>query len=124
MERTKAKKKTERLQPPHRADEYHYTVGWSEEDRAFIGRVAEFESLAAHGRTLESALREIKSVVQAVLEDLVASGEEIPQPFSKRRFSGKLNLRMPESMHRQLALEAARQGISLNQLINLKLTAA
>ncbi|MGH9855988.1 MAG: type II toxin-antitoxin system HicB family antitoxin [Blastocatellia bacterium] len=124
MERTKAKKNAERLLPPHRADEYHYTVGWSEEDRAFVGRVAEFESLAAHGRTLESALREIKSVVKTVLEDLVASGEEITQPFSKRRFSGKLNLRMPESMHRQLALEAARQGISLNQLINLKLTVA
>jgi predicted HicB family RNase H-like nuclease len=36
----------------------------------------------------------------------------------------KLNLRMPERLHRQLTLEAARQGISLNQLINLKPTAA
>jgi predicted RNase H-like HicB family nuclease len=92
MDRVRAKKKTKPLHLPHQADEYHYTVGWSEEDRAFIGRVAEFESLAAHGRTLESALREIKSVVQAVLEDLVASGEEIPQLFTKRRFSGKLTL--------------------------------
>jgi predicted HicB family RNase H-like nuclease len=124
MDRAKTRKKSRSVQLPHQAEEYHYIVGWSEEDRAFIGRVAEFESLAAHGRTLESALREIKSVVKTVLEDLVASGEEIPQPFSKRRFSGKLNLRMPESMHRRLALEAARQGISLNQLINLKLTVA
>ncbi len=45
------------------------------------------------------------------------------QPFSKRRFSGKLNLQMPERLYLQLALETARQGISLNQLINLKLTA-
>jgi predicted RNase H-like HicB family nuclease len=51
-------------------------VGWSEEDQVFIGRVAEFESLAAHGRTLESALREIKSVVQTVLEDLADSGRK------------------------------------------------
>jgi predicted HicB family RNase H-like nuclease len=124
MERVKLKRKPTRREPPHQADEYHYTVGWSEEDRAFVGRVAEFESLAAHGRTLEAALHEIKAVVQSVLEDLSASGEDIPQPFSKRRFSGKLHLRMPERLHRQLALEAARQGISLNQLINLKLTAA
>jgi len=118
------KSKTRRREPPYQADEYHYIVGWSEEDRVFIGRVAEFESLAAHGRTLEAALREIKTVVQTVLGDLTASGEDIPQPFSKRRFSGKLNLRMPERLHRQLALEAARQGISLNQLINLRLTDA
>ena len=60
------KGKTRRREPPHQADEYHYTVGWSEEDRAFVGRVAEFELLAAHGRTLEAALREIKAVVQVV----------------------------------------------------------
>jgi predicted RNase H-like HicB family nuclease len=71
-------------------DEYHYIVGWSEEDQAFIGRVAEFESLTAHGRTQESALREIKSVVQTVLEDLAASDKEAPQPFSECRFSRKL----------------------------------
>ena len=88
-----------------------------------IGISTASESLAAHGRTLEAALREIKAVVQVVLEDLASSGEDIPQPFSKRRFSGKLNLRMSERLHRQLALEAARQGISLNQLINLKLAA-
>ncbi len=49
--------------------------------------------------------------------------EDIPPPFSKRRISGKLNLRMPERLRRQLALEAARWGISPNRLINLKLTA-
>jgi predicted HicB family RNase H-like nuclease len=124
MEKAKVKSKAGRRELTRHADEYHYIVGWSEEDQAFVGRVAEFESVAAHGRTLEAALREIKAVVQAVLEDLARSGEDIPQPFSKRRFSGKLHLRMPERLHRQLALEAARQGVSLNQLINLKLTAA
>jgi predicted HicB family RNase H-like nuclease len=31
---------------------------------------------------------------------------------------------MPEYMHRQLALEAMQQGVSLNQLLNLKLEAS
>jgi predicted RNase H-like HicB family nuclease len=70
MEKAKMKSKAERRELTPQADEYHYIVGWSEEDRAFVGRVAEFESLAAHGRTLEAALREIKAVLQAVLEDL------------------------------------------------------
>ena len=119
----KAKERQGAVGPAYRADDYLYSVGWSEEDQAFIGRVAEFSLLAAHGPTLEKALREIKLVVQVVLDDLAASGEEIPEPFSKRSYSGKLNLRMPEVLHRRLVLEAAQQGVSLNQWINQKLGA-
>ncbi len=104
-----------------RAEDYAYTVIWSEEDAAFIGRVAEFPSLAAHSNTQEKALREIRNVVELVIEDLSDSDETIPEPLSKRRFSGKLNVRMSAHLHRQLRLEAEREGISLNQWINTKL---
>jgi predicted HicB family RNase H-like nuclease len=57
----------------------------------------------------------------AVLDDMTASGEEMPEPFSKRTFSGKVNLRMSEHLHRSLVVEAAQQGVSLNQWMNLKL---
>jgi predicted HicB family RNase H-like nuclease len=107
---------------PYRPEDYSYSVSWSEEDEAYVGTVSEFESLAAHGDTPSAALQEITEVVRLVLEDLVVSKEEVPEPFSKRRFSGKLNLRMPEYLHRHLAVEAAKEGISLNQLINLKLS--
>lgn len=106
----------------YRPEDYFYNVGWSEEDQAFIGRVAEFPSLAAHGDSPAKALEEITSVVRYVIEDLVEEGEPIPGPFSKRRFSGKLNLRMPERLHRTLTIEAAQQGVSLNQWITLKLS--
>lgn len=107
-----------------KAEHYLYSVGWSEADEAFVARVAEFPTLAAHGDTQEEALREIKEVVEFVLNDLQESGEPVPEPFGKRSFSGRLVLRMPEYMHRQLALEAMQQGISLNQLLNLKLEAS
>ena len=104
-----------------RANEYQYSVVWSDEDGAFVGRVVEFPSLAAHGKTLEKALHEINQVVGFVLEDLAESGEPIPEPLSKRRFSGKLNVRMPSQLHRQLSVEAAREGVSLNQWITMTL---
>ncbi len=116
-------KKSEKESLP-KVEQYLYSVGWSEEDEAFIARVAEFSSLAAHGDTQEETLREIKDVVGFVLKDLIQSKEPIPEPFGKRSFSGKLVLRMPEYMHRQLVLEAMQQGISLNQLLNLKLEAS
>lgn len=105
-----------------RPEDYSYRVAWSEEDQAYIGRVAEFESLGVHGDSPYAALQEITDLVRFVVNDLKESGEEIPLPFSKRHFSGKLNVRMPEHLHRHLAREAAQQGVSLNQWINLKLS--
>jgi predicted HicB family RNase H-like nuclease len=106
----------------YKPEDYAYTVMWSQEDQVYIGRVAEFESLAAHGDTPIAALQEITDVVRYVLEDLEESGEDIPPPFSKHHFSGNLRVRMPEQLHRTLALEAAQQHVSLNQWINTKLS--
>lgn len=116
-----AKKVNKKLEESIKADRYSYNVAWSDDDRVFIGRVAEFPSLAAHGNTQEKALREIRTVVEYVLEDLEQDGSEIPVPLGKRSFSGKLNLRMPKELHRRLAVESEMQGVSLNALINAKL---
>jgi predicted RNase H-like HicB family nuclease len=104
-------------------DQYLYSVGWSDEDGVYVARVAELPSLAAHGDTPQAALREVKKVVRAVLKDLAASKEPIPAPYGKRPLGKRLNVELPESLHRQLAIEAAQQGLSLNQLITLKLEA-
>jgi predicted HicB family RNase H-like nuclease len=112
-----------RKRPRTSAEHYLYTVGWSEDDEAYVARVAEFPSLAAHGDSQEAALRSLQQVVRAVLKDMVASKEPTPQPLGKRSFSGRLNVRMPSYLHRYLAIEAAQQSVSLNQLINLKLEA-
>ena len=124
MSKTTKKQVKNKKESPPKAEQYLYSIGWSEADKAFIARVAEFPSLAAHGETQEEAMREIRDVVEFVLSDLKESNEPIPEPFGKRSFSGRLVLRMPEYMHRQLALEAMQQGISLNQLLNLKLEAS
>ena len=105
-------------------DKYTYSVTWSVDDDVFVARVAEFPSLAAHGDTHDGALTELRSVVADVVEDLVENDELVPEPFSLRSFSGKLLVRMPKSLHRTLALEAERQGVSLNHLIATKLSKA
>lgn len=105
-------------------EQYLYSVGWSNADDAFIARVSEFPSLAAHADSQENALREIKEVVRFVISDLEENKEPIPEPLGKRSFSGRLVLRMPEYLHRKLAVEASQQGVSLNQLLNLKLEAS
>jgi len=117
----KAKSATRKIKVEFRAEEYSYSVAWSAEDGVFLGGVTEFPSLAAHGSTQEQALREIRTVVGYVLEELAAEGKDIPVPLGRREYSGRLNLRMPKELHRRLSTESAAQGVSLNTLINTKL---
>ncbi|WP_367316875.1 toxin-antitoxin system HicB family antitoxin [Gordonibacter sp. RACS_AR68] len=44
-------------------------------------------------------------------------GECPPLPFGRRSFSGKYALRMSSEQHRRVAIEAAEQRVSINQLL-------
>jgi predicted HicB family RNase H-like nuclease len=114
-------KSAKRSAPLYQANQYTYTVAWSEEDEAYLGRVTEFPLLAAHGDSIDAALREILFLVDDVIHDMAQSADPLPEPLSKRIYSGKFVVRMPGTLHRKLAREAAQQGVSLNQWINLKL---
>ena len=45
---------------------------------------------------------------------------KIPEP-EKDDFSGKLNVRMPKSLHRKLSYKSKQEGVSLNTLISTTL---
>ncbi|GAB2492627.1 toxin-antitoxin system HicB family antitoxin [Nocardiopsis aegyptia] len=51
------------------------------------------------------------------------SGEEPPEAIAERPYSGKFMVRVPLELHRQLALEAAEQHVSLNRLAAARLGA-
>lgn len=53
--------------------------------------------------------------------DMERNGEEIPRPFFERRYNGNIPTRVTPMVHRKLAIEAARKGISMNRLATAKL---
>ena len=104
------------------SDHYTYRVTWSEDDREYVGLCAEFPSLSWLASSPEAALRGIRSVVADVVTDMKRTGEELPAPLAERRFSGKFMVRVPPGVHRNLAVEAAEAGVSLNRLASAKLS--
>ena len=102
-------------------EHYAYRVLWSAEDGEFVATVAEFPSLSWLHTDQAKALRGLVNLVADVVADLVASGDPVPDPITERRFSGKFNVRVPESLHRELALSAAQEGVSLNRLVSDRL---
>lgn len=103
-------------------DRYTYRVTWSEEDREYVGLCAEFPSLSWLAKGPEAALKGIRKVVAEVVADMKKQGETVPEPISLRDYSGKFVVRVPPDLHRQLAIQAAESGVSLNRLASAKLS--
>ena len=103
------------------AKHYAYRVVWSGDDGEYVATVAEFPSLSWLDVDQGKALRSLVKLVEGVIVDLASSNEPVPTPLAERRFSGKFNVRVPESLHRDLVLDAAEEGVSLNRLVSDRL---
>jgi len=118
----KAKRSTRTVKRPPVPDKYTYRVVWSGEDQEYVGFCAELPSLSWLSRTPEAALRGIRRVVKEAVRDMTSSGESVPEPISTKTFRGELRVRLPPTLHKRLAIEAAEGRRSLNRLIVDKLT--
>lgn len=87
-----------------------------------MGLCAEFPGLSWLASTPEAALKGIRKVVADVVNDMCGHGEEPPEPIASKRYSGKFMVRVPPEVHRDLALQAAEAGVSLNRLASAKLS--
>ncbi|MFE4543423.1 type II toxin-antitoxin system HicB family antitoxin [Arthrobacter sp. NPDC056727] len=102
---------------------YRYSVAWSPEDEEYVATVTEFPSLSWLDTDKEEALRGLERLLQEVVADMAENGEEIPLPFAERKYSGNLKVRVSPEKHRQLAISAQEQGVSLNRYLTERLIA-
>ena len=67
------------------------------------------------GDTVEAALANAEDAKREWLIAAMEDGYPIPDPSSDESYSGQFKLRIPKSLHRQLAMQSKREGISMNQ---------
>lgn len=103
--------------------QYTYRAEWSPERRSYIGSCLEFPRLFAVGLTAAEAVAGIEQKVAAEVRERLADEMSLPESLTDRRYSGKFVLRTSETMHAKLSVEAAEQGVSLNQWVVQKLAA-
>ena len=100
---------------------YTYRVTWSPEDNEHLGLCAEFPSVSWQAKTPEAAQKGTRKVVADAVADMQASGEPVPEPMAEKHYSGEFRVRIPPQLHRNLAMIAAEQGVSLNRQASAKL---
>ncbi len=87
----------------------------------YVAHFAELPNVSAFGRTPVKALAELAVAWNLVKEVYVHDGKPVPVAPARRRFGGVFNVRIDKRMHRALAIEAERAGLSLNALVAQKL---
>ncbi|GHV29703.1 pilus biosynthesis protein HicB [Clostridia bacterium] len=87
----------------------------------YLATVQEFDGCQSTGETIESAAESLEETMEGWIETKLQNGFPIPHPFCAPEYSGKFVLRVPKTLHKQLATEAEREGVSLNQYAVYKL---
>ena len=95
-----------------------------ESEWSWFARIAELPGCMTEAPTFEELGPMIEDARRSWIEVGLEHGDPIPEPRDVGDFSGKVNLRMPRSLHRDLVRRAEEEGVSLNQLMVVALARA
>lgn len=110
------KKKTKKQGLKLKGLEYQVNIIFDPRDDIYVARVPELENCHTHGSTPEAALANAREAIELWMETAKRKRLPIPEPVTRRKFSGKFVLRAPVALHSELAKEALRQGKSMNEV--------
>lgn len=93
---------------------YHAKVEFDDNDNIFIGTVIGLnDMLGFHGSSVEELYASFKNCIENYLEWCKKVGKE-----PEKEFKGVFNVRISPESHREAAMEAAIDGISMNQFVS------
>ena len=93
---------------------YEITITPSPEG-GYVATIPDLPGCITQGDTRLEVLEMIEDAKLCWLEAALEDEDDIPEP-DWDLYNGKLNLRIPKSLHRKLAESAKREGVRLNQL--------
>lgn len=87
----------------------------------YVAKVVELPGCLTQADSFEKLGEMIEDAMRAWIETALEDGQPVPEPRSVEAYSGKFVVRLPKSLHRELAQAAEREGISLNALVTVAL---
>lgn len=106
------------------AAHYTFRVSWSSDDGEYVATCIEFPSLSWLAPARDEALAGLEDLIAAVVAEMHENEEPVPTALAERSYSGKFNLRVGQALHQELSIQAAEDGLSLNQYVVRRLSAA
>lgn len=85
------------------------------EEGGYVVSFPELPGCLSCADTMEAAIRNAEDAKKTWLEAALEAQLTIPEPNHLDAYSGQFKLRIPKSLHQQLAAHAKQEGISMNQ---------
>jgi antitoxin HicB len=103
-----------------------YRIEMIPDDDGWFISIPDLPGCISQGSTIEEALEMIRDAQHMWLQTALEDGIAIPEPGSadQREYSGKFNVRVSRSLHRDLVRAATLEGVSLNLYVATALARA
>lgn len=96
------------------SDRYLKIVEWSDEDGCYVGTCPGLMLGGVHGDDEAKVYTELCQVAEEWIAIHEQDGTPLPPATAGRDYSGKFVVRVGKDLHRELAVRALRDGVSLN----------
>ncbi len=84
---------------------------------SYFARVEDLPECTAKADNLEDLWSSVEEAKRKWIADAQRQGKEIPRPRESEEYSGRILIRIPKTLHRDLVRGASKEGVSLNQFI-------
>jgi antitoxin HicB len=101
-----------------------YPVTLVNDQGEWLATIDALPGCTARGATPDDAIERASEAMAAWLVTARREGKDVPEPKTAGSHSGRLLLRMPQTLHAELARTAEREKVSLNQFITDTLAGA
>ena len=85
------------------------------DEGGYVVSYPDLKGCLSTGETIEEAVANAEDAKREWLIAAMEEGYPIPDPSSDESYSGQFKIRIPKSLHRQLAMQSKKEGISMNQ---------
>lgn len=96
------------------SDRYLKIVEWSDKDVCYVGTCPGLMLGGVHGDDEARVYAELCRIVEEWIAIHEQDGTPLPPATAGKDYSGKFVVRVGKELHRELAIHALRDGVSLN----------
>lgn len=85
------------------------------EEGGYALRCPELSGCVTCAENIQEGIKMLEDAKKCWFTACLEDGIKIPEPKNTEEYSGQFKLRMPKSLHRELAERSKKEGISMNQ---------
>ena len=118
MRKTELTVKTSNREPLEYYLHQDYPIELVRDDGAWLASIPDLPGCNSYGDSASEAVENVTKTKELWIKGQYESDQPIPEPTEEDDFSGRFVLRIPKGLHRSLAFQAQKQGVSLNHYVS------